>query len=183
MQDAKMKSDIDELLNELNCPSSPTTVNTTPQTQIQAPIVNNTVNAQELRDFVVQQSAKLLLSNINLMDNLRLKLLASNDPDLINSFSSLVNSTSKSLKELNSLVLQEEKAKIAREISENKSKNAPQNQTNIFFGSREDAFDHVIKKVKESNVIDLDNDVEGMKAPPKPVMLQTSDETPQSEES
>ena len=183
MQDAKMKSDIDELLSELEKPSAtPTTINT-PQPQIQAPIVNNSATSQELRDFVIQQSAKLALSNIALVDNLRLRITASNDPDAINAFSALVNATNKSLKELNLLVLQEEKGKVARDLAESKTKNAPQNQTNIFFGSREEAFDHIIKKVNESNVIDLDNDIEGMKAPPKPVTLQTSDETPQSEES
>lgn len=183
MQDAKMKSDIDELLSELEKPVNSSNTNNTPVPQIQAPILTNSTTSQELKDFVIQQSAKLLLSNINLVDNLRLKVMAGSDPDSINAFASLVNSTTKSLKELNALVLQDEKAKSAKEVAESKNKSAPNTQNNYFIATREEVFENILKKAQESNVIDLDNDVEGMKAPPKPGLIDISGETPQSEES
>lgn len=177
MEDFKMKNDVDELLSELEKPISPEDIKPNNQ-QNQAQTNINSLTPQELKDFVIRNTANSLLCNNNLLDLLRLKVMASCDSELITAFANLLNANSKSVRELNNLVIQEEKRKI--EEMKLEGRNIPTNQTNILIISREEAL-KLMQKPVTIDIINLDNDIDGMKIPDRPNSITSSDEILQLE--
>ena len=123
-------------------------------------IVNSEIQSNEelslekdqIEDFVVKNSGKLINQSLEVLDNVKDYIMASGDPDSISALSDLINASSKSIETLNKIVIQNKRsattlttkkmdvdAKYA--IEEEKS-------TKGFVGSREEVFKKILDQAK-----------------------------------
>ena len=128
-------------------------------------LVNNTVQKkpeefflakEDIEEFVVQNSGKLISESLDVMNNVKDYIMASGDPDNISALSDLIKASSGAIESLNKIVIQNKRsatsittkqmdvnAKYA--IEEKKNENA-------FIASREEIFKKILDEAKVINV-------------------------------
>lgn len=145
---------IDSLVNQLKD-------STTVSNKIQANDNNSLVEKDDIEDFVIQNSSKLITQSLEVMENVKDYIMASGDPDSISSLADLINASSKSIESLNKLVIQNKRAATSLltkkmdveakyAIEEKKNENA-------LISTREEVFKRILNDAK---VIDAEKDEE-----------------------
>lgn len=131
-------------------------------------LVNNTVQKKpeefhldkdDIEDFVVQNSGKLITESLDVMNNVKDYIMASGDPDSIGALSDLIRASSGAIESLNKIVIQNKRsstsivtkkmdvdAKYA--IEEKKNENA-------LIGTREEIFKRVLSEAKVIDATDV----------------------------
>ena len=99
MKDEKIDNEINSLVNQLKDSNSN-------NKQLQHPDSNVPLTPEEVEAFVVQNSAKLITHGLEVMDNVKDYIIASNDPESISALSDLIRASSSSIDTLNKLVVQ-----------------------------------------------------------------------------
>ena len=148
MSDENLDQDLDSLIGQLK---DTTTVNN--HIQKQEP---ETLDKEDIEDFVVENSGKLIRESLEVMDTVKDHIMASGDPDSISALSELIRASSGAIESLNKIVIQNKRSQTSIKtkqmdvqakyaIEEKKNENA-------LVGTREEIFK---KMLAEAKVIDV----------------------------
>lgn len=148
--DPSLNDNIDSLVNQLKD-------NNIVNNEIQS---NNELSLQkdEIEDFVVQNSGKLINQSLDVLDNVKDYIMASGDPDSISALSDLINASSKSIETLNKIVIQNkrsETALVTKKMDVDAKQAIEEEKTSQgFVGSREEVFKQILNQAKVIEVED-----------------------------
>lgn len=145
-EEKDLDSNIDSLVDQLKD-------NTIVNNQIQDNNVNlPTVDKDNIEDFVIENSGKLINQSLEVMSNVKDYIMASGDPDSISSLADLINASSKSLETLNKIVIQNKRSEttlVAKKMDHD-SKQIIENKRNenALVASREEVFKKILDEAK-----------------------------------
>jgi hypothetical protein len=140
---------IDSLVNQLK---DSTTVSNKIQTNEDLP-----VEKDDIEDFVIQNSSKLITQSLEVMESVKDYIMASGDPDSISSLADLINASSKSIESLNKLVVQNKRTAttlLAKKMDvEAKYAIEEKKNENTLLCTREEVFKRILN---DATVIDAE---------------------------
>ena len=121
------------------------------------------VDAENIEDFVIESTSKLIKQSLEVMDSVKDYIMASGDPDSISSLADLINASSKSIESLNKLVVQNKRSAttlMAKQIdAQAKYAIEEKKNENALIGTREEVFKRILADAK---VIDTTEESEGL---------------------
>ena len=142
---------IDSLVNQLK---DSTTVSNKIQTNQNLP-----VGKDDIEDFVIQNSSKLITQSLEVMESVKDYIMASGDPDSISSLADLINASSKSIESLNKLVVQNKRTAttlLAKKMdAEAKYAIEEKKNENVLVSTREEVFKRILN---DATVIDAEEE-------------------------
>ena len=119
------------------------------------------LDKDQLEEFVISNSGKLISQSLEVMDNVKDYIMASGDPDSISSLADLINASSKSIESLNKIVIQNKRSAttIAAKEMDISSKHAIEDKRNenALIGTREEIFKKILDQAKVIDVKDEDD--------------------------
>lgn len=153
-EDTDLDSNIDSLVNQLK---DNNTVNNQLQTnQVDLP----TVDKDNIEEFVIENSGKLINQSLEVMTNVKDYIMASGDPDSISSLADLINASSKSLETLNKIVIQNKRSEttlIAKKMDvDSKQVIEEKRNENALIASRDEVFKKILDDAKVIDVKEED---------------------------
>jgi len=132
-------------------------------------VVNNSIQQapeqfhlekEDIEDFVVQNSGKLINESLDVMNNVKDYIMASGDPDSISALSELIRASSGAIESLNKIVIQNKRSAttIAAKKMDIDSKHAIEEKKseNGLIGTREEIFKKILDDAKVIDVQDVD---------------------------
>ena len=137
-------------------------------TALMKPIYTNipVLKKEEAEDFVIKNAGELITESLGLVKDLRQTYFASKDAEELEAVGKLIAATASALEALNKLVIQDKKAKGAKELKQMEidARKEPRDtmltslsgDTLILKGTREEIFKQLIK---EANVIEIGSEV------------------------
>jgi len=149
-------NEIDSIIQELKADEVPTPV------RIQ-PVEVETVNDENVDDYVYRKSSQLVESTLGAVQALKDNVLTGSDPKEIAALSQLINSATKALDQLNKLNMQNKQNKSNLEIKKmeleaNANRPILPNTTNVLIATRDEVMNQLFDKPKkglpDKNVIE-----------------------------
>jgi hypothetical protein len=140
-------NEIDSIIQELKADEVPKTV------KIQ-PVEVETVNDENVDEYVYRKSAELVESTLGAVQSLKDNVLTGSDPKEIAALSQLINSATKALDQLNKLNMQNKQNKSnfeikKMEIEANASRPILPNTTNVLIATRDEVMNQLFDKPKK----------------------------------
>jgi|10_taG_2_1085330.scaffolds.fasta_scaffold00363_12 DNA-binding protein len=127
-------------------------------------IVNNSIqqtseefrlDKDDIEDFVVQNSGKLINESLDVMNNVKDYIMASGDPDSISALSELIRASSGAIESLNKIVIQNKRSatSLATKKMDIDSKVAiEEKKSDALIGTREEMFKKILDQAKVVDV-------------------------------
>ena len=115
------------------------------------------LSPEEIEQFVVQNSAKLITQSLQVMTNVKDYIMASNDPESVSALADLINASSKSIESLNKLVVQNKRSAtsvITKQMDIDAKTIIQERDPNKMIGTREEIFK---KLLTDATVIEADD--------------------------
>ena len=113
---------------------------------------NGELQEQDIEEFVVQNSSKLIKQSLDVMDNVKDYIIASGDPDSISSLSELIKASSSAIESLNKIVIQNKRSatSLATKSMDVNAKYAIEEKKNenALIATREDVFKKILADAK-----------------------------------
>lgn len=147
MINSYMNEDIDDLIKELKENKPPIGVPLPDDTPTQVEQLTD----ETMEDFILRKSSMLIQQGIDTIEKVKLNVVDSAEPEIVEAYSKLIASVSTSLEILNKIHIQNKKSKAAKELKEldinnskllldkyDKKSTVIENQTNIMVASREE---------------------------------------------
>ena len=143
------KEDLD---NELNSLVDQLKDNTLVNNHIQKQSDEIKLSKEDIEDFVVQNSGKLIIQSLGLMDQVRDYIIASSDPDNISAYADLIKASSNAIESLNKLVVQNKRSATAimtkqMDVDSRKGIEDVDNSDKLI-GTREEVFRKILSEAK-----------------------------------
>jgi hypothetical protein len=148
-------TDIDAIIQELKADEVPAPVNTAPNND------KNSVNDENVGDYVYQKSAELVESTLGAVQSLKDTVLTGSDPKEIAALSQLINAATKALDQLNKINIQNKQSKTnieikKMEIESNATRPVLPNTTNVLIATRDEIMKQIFDKPsKKTSGLDL----------------------------
>jgi len=113
------------------------------------------VNKEDLEDYVLQRSASLVEKTLDIVDEVKDRACASDDPDHVRALADVLRATSAAVAELNKLHIASERNQTSKDISKANNDarvgmNTQSNQTKLTL-SREEVMKNLFGSDKEDN--------------------------------
>ena len=153
MGDKEMDKEISSLVDQLKD-------NTLVNKQIEKNSDQFNLSKEELEDFVIKNSGKLITQSLQVMDEVKDYIAGSSDPDSISALADLIKASSSAIEGLNKLVVQNKRSATTIEaktidvhakyaIEEKKNENA-------LIGTREEIFKKILAQAKVIDITEQD---------------------------
>jgi hypothetical protein len=148
-------TDIDAIIQELKADEVPAPINTASSSD------KNTVNDENVGDYVYQKSAELVESTLGAVQSLKDTVLTGSDPKEIAALSQLINAATKALDQLNKINIQNKQSKTnieikKMEIESNATRPVLPNTTNVLIATRDEIMKQIFDKPpKKTSGLDL----------------------------
>ena len=137
----EIDNELDSLVNQLKQSNKetkevmeqPETVNMTPE---------------EIEQFVVQNSGKLITQSIGIIDDVKDYMVAAGDPDSLSSLSELIRASSTAIETLNKIAIQDKRTKTtlaAKQMDIQAKSIDVKPESDKLIGTREEMFKRLIK--------------------------------------
>ena len=137
----EIDNELDSLVNQLKQSNKetkevieqPETVNMTPE---------------EIEQFVVQNSGKLITQSIGIIDDVKDYMVAAGDPDSLSSLSELIRASSTALETMNKIAIQDKRTKTtlaAKQMDIQAKSIDVKPESDKLIGTREEMFKRLIK--------------------------------------
>tara|TARA_R110002050_G_scaffold300427_3_gene469744 strand:+ start:3037 stop:3507 length:471 start_codon:yes stop_codon:yes gene_type:complete len=149
MDDKQIDSEINSLVNQLKD-------NNHMSKDIDKKSVELSVSKDNLEEFVIDRSSRLINQSLDVMDNLKDYIMASNDPDSISALADLIKASSSSIDSLNKIVVQNKRSAttlVAKQMDIESRKEQEVVDPHKLIGTREEVFKKIMEQAK---VIDID---------------------------
>jgi len=117
--------------------------------QAAAQTENYNLSPEEVEQFVIQNSSKLIAQSLSVIDEVKDYAVAAGDPDSLSSLSELIRASSSALETLNKITIQDKRTKTTLAVKkmdiDAKTIDAEQVDKTKLIGTREEMFKKVIK--------------------------------------
>jgi hypothetical protein len=121
------------------------------------PKERESLKKEDMEEFIITNAANVVKDSVEMVEKMKIEVLAGADSKLIESVSELVKATTSAIDALTKLKIAEDKIKSQKEIAqmniENKSKGEDNEQK--FYLSREEIIKALMNKNTEKKVIDI----------------------------
>lgn len=151
MDDNQIDSEINSLVNQLKN-------NNTVSKDINKKSEELDVSKDNLEEYVIERSSQLINQSLDVMDNLKDYIMASNDPDSISALADLIKASSSSIDNLNKIVVQNKRTAttlVAKKMDIEARKDQEEKDPHKLIGTREEVFKKIMEQAK---VIDVEDD-------------------------
>ena len=110
---------------------------------------NYNLTPEEVEQFVIQNSSKLITQSLSVIDEVKDYAVTAGDPDSLSSLSGLIRASSSALETLNKITIQDKRTKTTLAVKkmdiDAKTIDAEQIDKTKLIGTREEMFKKVIK--------------------------------------
>lgn len=145
MSDNNIDSELNSLVNQLKD-------NNVVSNNLDRAPENSPLTKDDVEDFVVENAGKLISQSLEVMENMKDHIMASNDPESISALADLIKASSSSIDTLNKMVIQNKRSAttIATKQMDIDSRHAIEDKRNenAFIGSREEVFKKILDEAK-----------------------------------
>jgi len=148
-------SEIDSIIQELKAEEI-----ANPTKQIVKSESSNTINDENVNDYVYKKSSELIDSTLNAIDYLKDTIVTGSDPKEISALSQLINSATKALDQLNKINIQNKTNKNnmemkKMEIESNANRPVLPNTTNVLIATRDEIMKQMFDKPSRKSNLEL----------------------------
>lgn len=142
--------------------------------------IERPISEDQLYDHVTRSAAEIITNGLDAIAGIKLRIQTGADPDLVQSFSTLIASTTSAIETLNKIQLQTKKAKDAENLErlrhQHKTEQIEQRSklnlgdgegggnTNILIATREDIMNSLLKPLQDQARILMSNERETVDA-------------------
>jgi|GEM_PF-2188811 len=149
MSDTQTDAVVDDILEQLKNSKKECTDLTKPKDD------DPEVTKENLKDFVIKKSARLVEKALDIVDEVKDRATASDDAEEMKALADILRATSSAVDALNKVHIAEERNETAKEISQKQidarqGMNTQNNQTKLLL-SREEVMRNLFGSVKEKN--------------------------------
>ena len=149
MSDTQTDDIVDDILAQLADSSNVCTDLAKPKTELAI------VKKEDLADFVLQKSASLVEKTLDIVDEVKDRACASDDPDHVRALADVLRATSAAVAELSKIHIAAERNQTSKDISKANNEaragmNTQDNQTKVLL-SREEVMRNLFGSDKEDN--------------------------------